>query len=194
MPAPVFAAEKSRSHSVLAWVVQAVVALGLWFLFVANFTLHELLVGAVVAAIGATLSEVVRRRGVAWFDARGRDLAQVFRVPKYLVTGTWEILTVLFAQLFLGERAKSMLLAVSFDPGGDDAESVARRALAVAYTSATPNFVVLGVDREHGRLIFHQIKRSSVPEMTKRLGALPRRAKQSERRSRPTPPVPSPAE
>ena len=67
--------------------------------------------------------------------------------------------------------AKSLFYSVPFDTGGDSDEDAFRRALAVGYTTATPNFVVVGIDREHRRLVFHQIEDSEVPEMTKQLGA-----------------------
>jgi hypothetical protein len=37
----------------------------------------------------------------------------------------------------------------------------------------TPNFVILGIDQEKRRMLYHQIKRSGVPKMTQNLGARP---------------------
>jgi hypothetical protein len=77
---------------------------------------------------------------------------------------------VLARQILLRDPAPSLFYSVPFDAGGDDDESSFRRALAIAWTTATPNFVVVGIDRERGLLVYHQIRRSDVPEMTKRLG------------------------
>jgi multisubunit Na+/H+ antiporter MnhE subunit len=100
-------------------------------------------------------------------------VAQAWRLPKYVVVGTWEIVAVLARQLFLRKPAESLFYSVPFDTGGDDDEASFRRALSIAYTTATPNFVVIGIDRDHRRLVYHQIQLSEIPEMTKRLGAKP---------------------
>jgi hypothetical protein len=36
-----------------------------------------------------------------------------------------------------------------------------------------PNFIVIGIDFHQSRMLFHQLRRSSVPKMTKSLGAQP---------------------
>jgi hypothetical protein len=72
-----------------------------------------------------------------------------------------------------GKPAKSLLLAVPYDAVGDDPGDAAKRALAIAYTTSTPNFIVLGIDLSRGMLVFHQIERGPVLEIVKRLGARP---------------------
>ena len=97
----------------------------------------------------------------------------MWRLPKYMVTGSWEIFEVLFRQLFGGKPAESLMLAVPYEAVGDDDASAALRALAITYTTATPNFVVIGVDHQRRQLVFHQVKRSKVLQITKNLGARP---------------------
>ena len=58
-----------------------------------------------------------------------------------------------------------------FDPGGSDPESAARRALAIAYTTIPPNFVVLGIDLDKRVMLVHQVSESETPTMTRNLGA-----------------------
>jgi hypothetical protein len=43
--------------------------------------------------------------------------------------------------------------------------------LATIYTTVAPNFIVIGIDPELSRMLFHQLERSSVPKMTGALGA-----------------------
>jgi multisubunit Na+/H+ antiporter MnhE subunit len=151
-----------------AFAGQVGVFLGLWLALVGTISAHEVLVGlavAVLAAIGSTLAWP--RRPLA---ADARALAQLWRFPKVAAVGTWEILAVLAGHLLRGRPAESLLLSVPFDVAEDE-RGETRAALAVAYTSATPNFVVLGVDRERKLLVYHQVRRSPVPEMTRRLGA-----------------------
>jgi hypothetical protein len=58
-----------------------------------------------------------------------------------------------------------------FDAGGSDAASAARRALAIAYNTMPPNFVVLSIDLAKRVMVVHQIEPSPMPLMTQNLGA-----------------------
>jgi multisubunit Na+/H+ antiporter MnhE subunit len=156
---------------VLSWLVQFTIAYLLWFLYVGKLQPDEAIFGAVASAIAAFAGKIVFEKHVAPLRAEWRNVAEIWRLPKYLVVGGWEILAVLFKQVFLRKPAESLFFSVPFDAGGDTDEDAFRRALAVGYTTATPNFVIIGVDRAHGRLVYHQIQKSEVPEMTKRLGA-----------------------
>jgi len=157
----------------LFWAAHFILLLGAWFLFVGKLEWNELLAGTVGAAVAATAAQLVWAQHIAAFRDHAGWVLQMWRLPKYMVTGSWEIFEVLFRQLFGGRRAESLLLAVPYEAVGDDDASAARRALAVTYTTSTPNFVVLGIDRERGQLVFHQIKRSKILQVTKNLGARP---------------------
>jgi len=166
---------RSRWRDVLAWCIQTAVAFGAYLVFAGKPTRDEAIVGALGAILAGTLSDVVRRRGVVFFEGRPRDVAQLWRLPKSMIVGTWQILGVLLRQIFGGAPAESLLLWVPYeaDPAKDEPHARARRALAVAYTTATPNVVVVGIDRERGRFVFHQIAAGPLGEMTRRLGARP---------------------
>jgi multisubunit Na+/H+ antiporter MnhE subunit len=158
---------------VLSFIVQFAVALVLWHVYVGKLQRNEILFGLACSAVAAFAGHIVFEKHLAPLRAQWRSVAQIWRMPKYLLVGGWEILAVLARQMLLRQPAESLFYSVPFDDGGDDDESAFRRALAVAYTTATPNFVVIGIDREHRRLIYHQIRKSDVPEMTRRLGARP---------------------
>lgn len=157
----------------LFWGAHFLVLLGAWFLFVGKLEPSELLAGSIGAAIAATATQIVWAQHVAAFSDHAGWVLEMWRLPKYMITGSWEIFEVLFRQLFGGKRAESLLLAVPYEAVGDDDASAARRALAIAYTTSTPNFIVVGVDRKRRQLVFHQIKRSEVLQVTKNLGARP---------------------
>jgi hypothetical protein len=142
-------------------------------LYVGKIAGDEILYAAIGAAVTATASRIVLQNRITPLRSEWRAFGQVWRVPKYVVTGTWEICAVLARDILLRDRAPSLMYAVRFEDGGDDDKASFRRALAVAWTTATPNFVVVGIDRERGLLIYHQIRVSGIPEMTKRLGARP---------------------
>jgi multisubunit Na+/H+ antiporter MnhE subunit len=158
---------------VLSWLFLWALSFALMLLYVGKIAPDELLFAAFGSAVSATASKIVLENHIAPLRAQWRAVAQIWRVPKYVVSGTWEILAVLARQIFLRKPAESLFYAVPFDAGGDDDESAFRRALAIAYTTATPNFVIIGIDRERGLLVYHQIQLSAIPEMTKRLGARP---------------------
>lgn len=143
-----------------------------WIVFVGTFSLHELLIGIVGAVLAATGLLVIRLQYPERFSPTFLELLSLWRLPWYLLSGTWEIVVVATKDLLGIKRAQSLFRIVQFDAGApDDAHATARRALAALYTTAAPNFIVLGVNAGDGKLLFHQIERSSVPKMTKELGA-----------------------
>jgi multisubunit Na+/H+ antiporter MnhE subunit len=158
---------------VLSWLLLWALSFALMLLYVGKIAPDEILFAAAGSTVSATASRIVLEKHVAPLRAQWRAAAQIWRVPKYIVVGTWEIVAVLAKQIFLGKPAESLFFGVPFEVGGDDDESSFRRALAIAYTTATPNFVIVGIDRDRGLLVYHQIKASEIPEMTKRLGARP---------------------
>jgi multisubunit Na+/H+ antiporter MnhE subunit len=144
----------------------------LWIVFVGTFALHELLIG-VVAALLATLGLlVVNVNYSARFSPSLRDLLSLWRLGWYLFSGTGEVLLVALKDLLRIKPAESIFRIAPFRAGSrKDSCDTARRVLAVAYTTVAPNFIVLGINSTNQQLLFHQIERSSVPQMTKDLGA-----------------------
>ncbi len=155
----------------LAWASQWLIFYAAWVLFVARLEAGELLVGVPVAALGATASQLVWESRLARFIPRLRWMAEGWRLPLYMFTGTWEILLVLARHLFTRKKAESLLLAVPYESPGDEEHATLIQALAIGYTTMTPNFVVVGIDTERKLLLYHQLKKSDVLEMTKNLGA-----------------------
>src|SRR5581483_406569 len=136
-------------------------------LFVGKLDAHELIVGAGASLIGAIAADVVFATHLVSLWPNLGALAQVWRLPKEAVTGTWSIFAVLARQLVGRGAAPSRLLTVRFEVGGDDGASAMRRALAIAYTTMTPTSVVLGIDRRRGLLVYHQLDDSPVAELTR---------------------------
>jgi multisubunit Na+/H+ antiporter MnhE subunit len=154
------------------WVGQSLVAMGAWMVFTARPSATELAAGAVASAVAGAVSRLVWAHNGAMLTGAGRSLLQAWRLPAAALTGTWEILSVLVRHL-AGAPAPSLLLSVPFDVGDDGPRAEARRALAVTYTTITPNFIVLGIDRRRGLLWYHQIRRGPVLRLTVELGARP---------------------
>lgn len=146
---------------------------GLWMLFVSRWSWTEAIAGLLAAVIATIAATEVWLGRLVDLRANWRNVIELWRMPKYALTGSWDILVVLVRHLLRIEEAPSLMFWVPFDVGDEDGEASMRRALAIAYTTMTPNFVVVGIDRENRRLVFHQMRKRPLLEMTKRLGARP---------------------
>jgi multisubunit Na+/H+ antiporter MnhE subunit len=144
----------------------------LWLIFVGTFELHELLIGIIGAVFASVAMVVLGLQYPVPFSPSISDLLACWRLPWYLLSGTWEIFQVAAGDLLGIKPAKSLFRISPFDAGSkEDPGKTARRTLATVYTTVAPNFIVLGINASDQRLLFHQIERSSVPKMTERLGA-----------------------
>ena len=162
-----------KLRSWIAWTVTGLSQVALYLCFTANTGVRELVASVIVAAIATFGTFVFARQAGIKMHLRWRDIIQLWRIPWYALSGTWAILHGLMLQLFSTNGAPSFLAAVRFDIGGDDPASAGRRALAVFYTTMTPNFVVLGLFPNQKLLLFHQIIPGQVLRMTQKLGARP---------------------
>ncbi len=154
-------------HGLVWWGV----LFGAWQLFVVHLAWSESLVGAGAAMLGAAASELVCAHERPRFRPRPAWLFQVWRIPGYVLDGCWVLARRLARRIFLHDRSAGLFQLVAFDPGGKDSRSAARRALAIFYTTLPPNFVIIGIDRRHRRMLFHQVEKDEVPAVTRRLGA-----------------------
>jgi hypothetical protein len=151
------------------WLVYFAASFCLWLLFVNTTHKHELWLAAASSIIAATAAEIVRALPFADFRPRLGLVLQAWREPWYIVEGCATIFWVFAKHFFKPEP--SVLREVVFDPGGSDPASAARRALAIAYTTTPPNFVVLGIDFDKRVMLVHQVSQSYTPTMTRNLGA-----------------------
>lgn len=163
---------KNPVKFVVVFGLTLAVAYLLWIVFVGTFSLHELLIGIIAALLAAVGMVVVTVQYPARFSPGVPDLLALWRLPWNILQGTWEIMEVAGKDALGLKPAKSLFRVDLFYTGtGRDARASARRALAVLYTTVAPNFIVLGVNTNNRKMLFHQIERSSVPKMTQQLGA-----------------------
>lgn len=142
----------------------------LWMLFVSMAKRGELYAGLAIALIGTAADWVVKAQDFAKFRPNFSQLALVTWEPWYALTGTAAILKALWQKL-AGKPSEAQFKAVPMDAGGDDAESAARRALIVAYTTISPNTIVIGIDRDKKKMLLHEISPAPTPLIAKKLGA-----------------------
>lgn len=148
----------------------AVLVYGLWYTFTASSKAHELLVGAAATALSVAFLAQMLRTETLNMELRGRDLVQLWRIPWYILSGCWEITWLLLKDL-AGKRAGSYYRDCGFEASRHNPTLIGRSALAVAYTTTAPNFIVIGIDPKQSLMVFHQLDRSTIPKMTKALGA-----------------------
>ena len=89
------------------------------------------------------------------------------------MSGVYEVAIILSKDLCGVKAAESFYRVSGFKTSKSDPQLIARRVLATAYTTTAPNFIVIGIDYNQSRMLFHQLERSIVPKMTKELGAQP---------------------
>jgi hypothetical protein len=153
------------------FVLSVILAPVLWITFVATVNAHELIVGGATCLATLFFLYFLCHTSSEELVLRPRDIIQLWRIPWYIVSGVYGITLVAFKDLLHLDPAKSLYRVCGFETSAHDPIRKARTVLAVAYTTAAPNFIILGVDAAQSRMLFHQIESSSVPKMTKALGA-----------------------
>ncbi len=143
----------------------------LWLVLVGSLHRDELLMGIVLSILATAFLAFVHSREGLELELCAADLLQCVWIPWYVVSGLVEILIVFVKDVGGIQPAKSLYLISGFralhSPRG-----IVRRALAVVYTNATPNFIVLSIAPENSRMLYHALETSSMPRMTRNLGAV----------------------
>lgn len=149
----------------------SVVLFAFWIVF--SFSVHpqELAVGAGCVLLAGGFAVFAESQEPTPFRPSLGDLLQGWRLPWNAITDSVAISLTLLRSLW-GRRPAPLYRAVPFVAGNEDNPGdTARRVLAVAYTSVTPNSVVVGVDMRRSLLLYHQIERNPTPVLTRNLGA-----------------------
>lgn len=141
-----------------------------WLAFVANFSVDDLLLGIPAVLLSVAFAFFAVRNLPIRFQPKLRDVVQVWRLPGDVAVDLGRVLWVLLRD-FTGKPAASLFRAAPWRRVEDTPHATALRALAVAYTTVSPNCVVIGVDRNRGQFFFHQLTASPLSEMTRKLGA-----------------------
>lgn len=162
-----------RMPSVGPCVLSLLLIVTLWILFVGGTRRDEMITGAGVLFLSGAFLYQLWRAETLRLEVRWGDLAQGWRIPWYVVSGIYEIIVLLVKDLLRVKRADSFYRVSGFKTSKSDPRLIARRVFATFYTTMAPNFIVIGIDYRQSRMLFHQLERSSVPRMTKALGAQP---------------------
>ena len=134
---------------------------GLYLLFAAQASPHELMLAAGFSVIALGVTVLAWRQMKVRFYPTAKHLIACWRLIGYVISKCWQISIIILRDL-AGKRAGSFFRFTQFQTD-TTREGDAQAILATAYTTAAPNFIVLGID--HDRLFFHQIERTDVPRM-----------------------------
>lgn len=160
---------RSEILSALAIVLMS----ALWIVFVGGVQRDEMVVGAGVLLLSAVFLYLIWRVETLKLDLHTKDVAQGCRIPWNVAGDVWRLIIILARDLFGSRRAGSFYRVCTFRKSGPEPQFAARDVLATAFTTMAPNSIVIGIDREQGRMLFHQLQRTSIPKMTQALGAQP---------------------
>jgi multisubunit Na+/H+ antiporter MnhE subunit len=140
-----------------AWVTWWVLLMSFWVILDDSIALDELLAGAGAAAIGATLAELAGHQADSRLRLRVEWLGPALRLPAQVACDTGIIFAALWRQLARGQAPPSGLRELPVRVGGDSDEDVTRRVLLVGGRSVAPNTFALGIDRERGTMLVHEL-------------------------------------
>lgn len=147
---------------------------GLWILFVASVHPQEMILGSLcVAATAVFVAFVWASAESEHFEFAASDLMQVWRAPGQILSDALRVTVLLLRKLSGGKPPDSVLQVYRFEtlPGSPRAHG--RRVLAVAYLTASPNSIVLGIHPRRELIMMHQLIPSPPSKMARELGARP---------------------
>ena len=137
---------------------------GLWFLFVYQLSLIELLAGAAVAAVSLVALQVSLHAVPLRFKPELRWFSGVFILPVTVVKDMVILLRAL-ARLLQGKKLSSLFQVTRFSATAEGSRANAKRVLAIAFITVSPNSIVVGIDRKSGLLLFHELERTPAPKI-----------------------------
>lgn len=136
-----------------AWVLFGAIEV----LLVGKVDPQETPVGLAVAALAAAASARVLRASRDRYRVRLRWVALVPAIVRNVVRDTLTLFAIVLRRLGGAPLPDDRTLEIPFDPGSDDPESNARRALAVAAVCCGPNTLVLDIRREDRTMRVHYL-------------------------------------
>jgi hypothetical protein len=144
----------------LAWSAAWLVSAALYLLLIDITDLPELLVGAGIVTLAATGFELAREQHIAAERIRLGWLGRAYRPLAKVPADIGFVVLAAARQLVRRDATVGEFRAVAFPKRGDDELADGRAALAESLGSFAPNTIIVGVDRERGLILGHQLRRN----------------------------------
>ena len=128
-----------------------------YMLLVGVWVAEELIAAALVAAVSATVAEIVRVQDIRKFWPRLRWILRAYRLPPSILADCGVVFRALWRHLVKREEINGAFRAFRIPIGGEGGRAAARRALLNAAISITPNTYVVGIDEESEVVLVHQL-------------------------------------
>lgn len=157
----------------MALALAAASAVGLWLLFTGSAARDEMLVGVPAIALSIWFLILLERHQPKEVRLRLVDVLQGWRIVGSIFVDLFVVTVALVRDLSGRAPVASLYRAVRFEARDNRAEHIGRGVLVTAYSTAAPNMIVLGIDPESSLMVYHELKRSPIGELMKRLGARP---------------------
>ncbi len=140
-----------------AWVTWWVLLMSFWVILDDSIATDELLAGAGAAALAAFLAELVTYQAGVRMRIRAGWLVRAIRLPGQVARDTVLVFAALWRRLARGEEPSSGFRQLPVRYGNDTAEGKVRRTLLIGGVSLAPNSIAVGLDREAGTMVIHQL-------------------------------------
>ena len=145
----------------------------LWVLLVGGLQRQEMLLGCVCLGCSMAFVAFVWRARSEHLRFSVRSVMEIWRVPGSVIADAGCVVKILLRDVVTTHPAESLYVEFPFQVSEDEPLRAGCEVLAVTYMTASPNAVVLGVDHARERMMIHQLERTPVPALAKRLGARP---------------------
>jgi hypothetical protein len=140
-----------------AWILWWVLLMSFWVILDDSINSDELLAGAGAAAIAAYFAELAAYQAASQVRLRIEWLVPALGLPWKLLRDTGVIFLALLRRLTSGEIPASGFREERVRFGPDSAEGKTRRSLLIGGLSVAPNRFVLGLDRQSGVMVVHEL-------------------------------------
>jgi len=142
-----------------AWsaVLGLLIAAPFYWLLVDTTSSPDLWAGGAAALIAAGAYNAAYLESRENAAIRLRWLRIVLRELAKVPVGVAIVCREVFAQALAPRRRRGVIEVEPFDAGEGSAHDLGRRALVEGFRSFAPNTVVIGVDPDHDRLLFHRL-------------------------------------
>jgi len=144
--------------AVLLWLAWWVAMFAFYLALVDTRQHPELILGAIVAAAGASAAVAIR-------SARPLRASLALELLRALPAAIWSLVSQsalvlgFLVRRLVGRRQRGRFRTAPFRGGGDEPRDVGRRALTEGLGSLGPNTIVVGIDRERDLIVVHQLAR-----------------------------------